>query len=225
MASIDLKFFNDLQQTFEKESERKDEIRQVVRELDRTARSFYAVLNQIHSDPTGKVPDIPLQELQTRVQQLAALIPVNEYYKYENLWQRTLQQAVFIIAYKHYLDTETLLGVQELEQRIGVKVNLNNDLNNFHVPVEDMLHSYITLVNELSRLAVNAVTMGDYDRPIRISKFVKNVSAGFSLLNLKNDMLRKRMDGIKYDVKKIEEIVYDITLRGLHKPPATQTTQ
>ena len=27
-----------------------------------------------------------------------------------------------------------------------------------------------------------------------------------------------RFDSIKYDVKKIEEVVYDITLRGLHNP-------
>jgi hypothetical protein len=29
-------------------------------------------------------------------------------------------------------------------------------------------------------------------------------------------MLVYRFDSIKYDVKKIEEVVYDITLRGLH---------
>lgn len=28
-----------------------------------------------------------------------------------------------------------------------------------------------------------------------------------------------RFDSIKYDVKKIEEVVYDITLRGLHNNP------
>lgn len=73
---------------------------------------------------------------------------------------------------------------------------------------------------------------------MRLSRFVKDVSAGFQMLNLKNDMLRKRyslddthgisfranlrpfcgrFDGIKYDVKKIEEVVYDITLRGLQE--------
>lgn len=48
------------------------------------------------------------------------------------------------------------------------------------------------------------------------------------LLNLKNDVLRKRYDSIKYDMKKIgsltdylhlllEEVVYDISIRGLAK--------
>lgn len=57
--------------------------------------------------------------------------------------------------------------------------------------------------------------MGDYERPLSISRFVGDLNAGFRLLNLKNDGLRKRFDALKYDVKKIEEIVYDISIRGL----------
>lgn len=57
--------------------------------------------------------------------------------------------------------------------------------------------------------------MGDYERPLTISRFVADLNAGFRLLNLKNDGLRKRFDALKYDVKKIEEVVYDISIRGL----------
>lgn len=64
-------------------------------------------------------------------------------------------------------------------------------------------------------MAVNSVTYGDYNRPINISKFVTELNAGFRLLNLKNDSLRKRFDALKYDVKKIEEVVYDLSIRGL----------
>ncbi len=73
-----------------------------------------------------------------------------------------------------------------------------------------------------SRLAVNAVTMGNYEQPIKISAFVKDLFAGFAMvrksqlgprpfidlllqLNLKNDTLRRRYDSLKYDIKKIEE--------------------
>jgi len=66
-----------------------------------------------------------------------------------------------------------------------------------------------------SRLSVNAVTAGDYSRPIRIARFIADLDAGFRLLNLKNDSLRKRYDALKYDLKKVEEVVYDLTVRGL----------
>jgi hypothetical protein len=78
-------------------------------------------------------------------------------------------------------------------------VNLK-DRDAFHITIEDYLHALITLIEELSRLAVNSVTLGDYDRPMQISRFVKDVHAGFQLLNLKNDALRRRSDGIKYCV-------------------------
>jgi hypothetical protein len=44
------------------------------------------------------------------------------------------------------------------------------------------------------------VTLGDFSRPFQISRFIKEVHAGFQLLNLKNDSLRRKSDGIKYAV-------------------------
>ena len=62
---------------------------------------------------------------------------------------------------------------------------------------------------------MNSVTAGDYGRPVKISAFLAELNDGFRLLNLKNDALRKRFDGLKYDIKKVEEVIYDITIRGL----------
>lgn len=62
---------------------------------------------------------------------------------------------------------------------------------------------------------------------MQISRFVAQLNAGFRLLNLKNDSLRKRFDALKYDVKKIEEIVYDLSIRGLSQsaaPPGEPST-
>lgn len=73
----------------------------------------------------------------------------------------------------------------------------------FHVAIEEYLHSLISLIEELARLAVNSVTLGDYHRPLEISRFVKDLHAGFQTLNLKNDNLRRRSDSIKYNVSTI----------------------
>lgn len=35
---------------------------------------------------------------------------------------------------------------------------------------------------------------------MQIGSFIKDLFAGFQLLNLKNDVLRKRSDGMKYSV-------------------------
>ena len=62
---------------------------------------------------------------------------------------------------------------------------------------------------------MNAVTAGDYSRPGRIAKFIAELDSGFRLLNLKNDGLRKRYDGLKYDLQKAEGVVYDVKIRKL----------
>lgn len=92
----------------------------------------------------------------------------------------------------------------------------------FHLDIEDYLMGILRLASELSRFAVNSVILGEFHRPLQISKFLSDINAGFRLLNLKNDGLRKRFDGLKYDVKKIEEIVYDLSIRGLNTTPAAE---
>lgn len=67
------------------------------------------------------------------------------------------------------------------------------------------------MVEELSRLAVNSVTLGDYHRPLEINNFIKDLFAGFQLLNLKNDILRKRSDGIKYSVSSLSSKLWGFT--------------
>ena len=113
-----------------------------------------------------------------------------------------------------------------------VPVNVK-DRDTFHLTIEEYLLALISLLDELvswpqklvacvlwltsvqSRLARNSVTLGDHRRPLQISQFIKDVHAGFQILNLKNDILRKRSDGIKYRVKEVEDVVYDLSLRGL----------
>ena len=91
-----------------------------------------------------------------------------------------------------------------------------------HVISQTKIPSYLLFQ---SRFAVNSVTAADHGRPFSIAAFVAELDAGFRLLNLKNDSLRKKFDGLKYDLKKIEEVVYDLTIRGLKPASAvTETT-
>ena len=82
--------------------------------------------------------------------------------------------------------------------------------------------SYNRLSDHQSRLAVNSVTLGDMHRPALIAAFIRDINNGFRALSLKNDGLRKRYDGLKYDLKRAEGVVYDVAIRGLAAPrPST----
>lgn len=123
------------------------------------------------------------------------------------------QRLVFLISLTYYLETSLLVTREYVAETLGLKVN---QAEGFHLDIEDYLLGILQLTSELSRFATNSVTFGDYGRPLIISKFIASINAGFRLLNLKNDGLRKRFDGLKYDVQKIEEVVYDVSIRGLN---------
>lgn len=73
----------------------------------------------------------------------------------------------------------------------------------------------MSLVEDLTRLSRLSVTQHDYRTPLQVAQFVKDIHAGFQVLNLKNDSLRRRSDGIKYRLRETEDVVYDLSLRGL----------
>src|SRR5690606_33228701 len=113
------------------------------------------------------------------------------------------------------LEEDRLVTREELCTILGIESSGPESVGSFHLELDDYLMGLLQLAGELSRFTLNSVTAGSYTWPIKISKFVMDLNNGFRLLNLKNDALRKRFDGLKYDVKKIEEVVYDLTIRGL----------
>lgn len=70
-------------------------------------------------------------------------------------------------------------------------------------------------MDELARYATNSVTRKSFSEPKKILTFLNQIYAGMSTLNLKNGDLRRRYDSIKYKIKDVEAVVYDLTLRGL----------
>lgn len=45
----------------------------------------------------------------------------------------------------------------------------------------------------------------------------------YYFVTVQNDIIRKRFDGVKYDLKKIEEVVHHVSIRKLAPSPATTT--
>lgn len=163
------------------------------------------------------------------------------YYRYNFKWTKSVQDAILTVLLDGWLGGNLvgegkvgrLLTLEEIGQLFKgeftpliwkheteidsfnpVPVNLK-DRDEFHITIEEYLLAIPSLTDELSRLAVNSVTLGDHELAVKISNFVKDIHAGFQLLNLKNDQLRRKSDSIKYHVKKVEDVVYDLSLRNL----------
>ncbi|GAA98738.1 uncharacterized protein L969DRAFT_168385 [Mixia osmundae IAM 14324] len=215
-ASVD---FTGLADVLESDAAIRESIRDATRDLELPVKTMLASLNAIHSSSSHESiverarSQIP--EIVTRLAKLVSLIPSQQFWRFHESFNRTIQSICFGLCLIVYLESESLATKSEVETVLGLR---KDQQDRFSLSTEDYLHGVISMVNELSRLAVNSVTMQAYQTPVKISLFLKELSAGFSLLNLKNDSLRKRTDSIKYDLKKTEEVVYDLTLRNLCGP-------
>ncbi|XP_005098964.1 translin [Aplysia californica] len=211
--------FTDFQEYLNADHELREEIRVVTRDMNQLVREIQTVLQVIHQPAQGtsmaelcKTAEDMFGKGKELYRQLAEKIPENQYYRYSDMWRFVSQRFVYLAGLIVFLRDGRLVTREEVAALLGVAVQREDG---FHIDLDDFLMGLLNMTNELSRLAVNAVTSGDYERPVQISRFVSQLDAGFRVLNLKNDALRKRFDGLKYDVKKCEEVVYDLTIRGL----------
>ncbi|KAI0535352.1 putative sequence-specific DNA binding protein [Xylaria digitata] len=228
---IDPAIFEYLKAHGEEEIEVGDKLYQISAALNRSISTCQGLLSRIHSTPSSKLAPLLKQVEETGVQpeiegvgELAQFASKYPYYKYNHRWTRSIQNVVgtiLLTAWLGGMGTESrpgelgrLLTIEDIGEILKVPVNLK-DRDSFHVTIEEYLLALTDITEELSRLAMNSVTMGDVALTVRISSFIKDLFAGFQLLNLKNDIVRKRVDAVKYHVKKVEDVIYDLSLRNL----------
>ncbi|KAI1260981.1 putative sequence-specific DNA binding protein [Xylariaceae sp. FL1019] len=233
---IDPAIFEYLKAHGEEELQVGDKLHQITATLNRHISTCQGLLSRIHSTPSAKLPALLKQVEETGIQpevetvaELAEFTSQYPYYKYNHRWTRGIQSVVgsiILTAWLGGMGTESqpgelgrLLTIEQVGEIVKVPVNLK-DKDAFHITIEEYLLALTDITEELSRLAMNSVTMGDVALTVRISSFIKDIFAGFQLLNLKNDIVRKRVDAVKYHVKKVEDVIYDLSLRNLL--PATE---
>ncbi|XP_026281261.1 translin isoform X1 [Frankliniella occidentalis] len=217
------------------EQDLREEIRQVNKDIDQKTREIQTTLQIIHHEggllkSFESVPECCslarklFLDVKSGFSKLSSIVPDNEYYRFHDHWRFSIQRLAFLGALTIYLESGQMAMIEEVAQLLGVTTKREEG---FHIDLEDYLMGLLQLASELARFAVNSVTNGDYKRPLHVSQFVAELNSGFRLLNLKNDGLRKRFDALKYDVKKIEEVVYDLSIRGLkpeEKPEQSAST-
>ncbi|CAL9204053.1 unnamed protein product [Musa hybrid cultivar] len=193
----------------------RERIRAVVMEMEGAVRLMHSSLLLVHhTRPNPEVLEkakVQIEVLKDLFGELAEILREcpGQYYRYHGDWRSETQAAVSLIAFLHWLETGNLLVHAEAEKKLGL------DNSEFGLDIEDYLIGICFMSNELPRYVVNQVTAGDYDCPKNVLKFLTDLHSAFRMLNLRNDFLRKKFDGMKYDLRKVEEVYYDVKIRGL----------
>ncbi|KAL9604003.1 MAG: hypothetical protein Q9219_000765 [cf. Caloplaca sp. 3 TL-2023] len=224
---VDPRIFEQLQANVDDDAHVREELRNILQKLERqgmlalvdshgsladgsVGRLTQSLLARAHSTPAAELEIELTPAWLSIVDQLITIKELEEaasrqnYYRYNQIWTKEVQNTIMSLVFCNWLGAGgqpqgSLLTIDQVASVLNVPANVK-DRDTFHITTEEYLQALISLIEELARLAVNSVTLGDYHRPLQISKFVKDLHAGFQILNLKNDSLRRRTDSIKYNV-------------------------
>ncbi|PKA45907.1 hypothetical protein AXF42_Ash016934 [Apostasia shenzhenica] len=214
-ASSMERLFQDFRVQLEESGNIRERIRGVATEMEAALRVMHASILLVHQSVS--VPEVlmkakaqtdVLRDLYGRLAGILRECP-GQYYRYHGDWRSETQNAVSLLSFVHWLESASLLTHVEAESKLGL------DSSEFGMDTEDYLIGLCFMSNELPRYVVNRVTAGDYDCPRKVLNFLTELHSAFRMLNLRNDFLRKKFDGMKYDLRRVEEVYYDVKIRGL----------
>lgn len=209
--------FSEVAAILQKKYDVRQKIRDVSEEADLVVRRAMRSLATLHSSPSLSAPAtaaMPLAaEAGRALKAVEAACPdeAGALREYRNIWEGPLQRAAYVCVLLEFAATNGLASQKRVVAMLGGEVRL---------PVEDYLWGICNAVGDLPRLAMNRVTLGDYETAKRNAQFAKDVQDAFGRVNFRNDFLRKKFDGLKYDVSKLEQLIYDLSVRGLLKEAA-----
>lgn len=85
------------------------------------------------------------------------------------------------------------------------------------VDTEVYLLGICDLTGELMRKAVKTVIKKEYEKTEQIKELVEEIFGEFLKFDLRNSELRKKADSLKWNLTKIEDLIYDIHIKDKKK--------
>jgi len=133
-----------------------------------------------------------LNEVKKEKQNLDKIASKNKKLFYEGSYSQAMQEYAEALAYYSFIKNKKIPTVSSL------KVN-----------GEDYLMGICDLTGELARKAVTIAHKNPKEVE-KIKALVEEIFGEFLKFNLRNSELRKKSDSIKWNLKKLEEVMYDI---------------
>jgi len=110
------------------------------------------------------------------------------------------------VAYQEYVEALAYYNFIK-NKKIPTKASLK-------VSTDDYLMGLCDLTGELGRKAVNEVIKENFKGAFEIKNLVEELYGEFLKFNLRNSELRKKSDAIKWNLQKLEDVVFDMKIKG-----------
>ena len=192
MKLIDTKIFTGIKNEIEAYDDSREKI--IILSRDVLKNSKLVIYSLQRDDLTGAKKD--LDTLENSVKKIRETASKNTNLKKEGSFRIAMQEYCEAITFYYY--------------STGKKLPSHNTLK---ISGEDYLLGLCDLTGELGRKAVLFATDRKMEKVKEIRDLVTDIHGQMLKLNLRNGELRKKSDSIKWNLKKIEEVMFDISKR------------
>lgn len=155
-------------------------------------------------------------------EEIIYLLLVNRYFKViARSFARAGQDEITIPLVSTASEMGLIVLPKEVESILGLeKIDYNNYLLGL-LRLIDTIVDFTT--NAIIRISISSNSSPAFKSQYTIGainlQLINKLQSGFQLLDLKNDSIRRKYDGLKYNLKKVNGIVYDLSLRNLISTP------
>jgi len=189
---IDKKLFEDLKTTYKRYTKLRDKIIVMSRDVLRNSKQAIFAMHRDEMENAAK----SLQEAESKLLEIEKFFKEEEMMKYEGSYKACVEEYVEAKLLYEYLKT----GNVELK---NPKVSLVFD---------DYLGGICDLTGEILRKSVQAVTKGEIEKVHKYQETVQDIAGELVQYDLLGK-LRSKYDAVKRNLRRIEEISYDLKIR------------
>jgi predicted translin family RNA/ssDNA-binding protein len=189
---IDKKALTKIKKNLETFDEKREYIIKTSRDILRFSKQ---AINAVHRNNNTEAIQL-LKNAEKGIKKVLAEIKKNNKLSIVRAFNAAMEEYCEAKCFLHYTETGNILSPTKLPA---------NDM--------DYLLGLCDLTGELGRKAVRCATNKEYKELTNIRNTVEEIHTFFLSLSLRNSELRKKYDSIKWNLKKIEDIIYDVNLR------------
>ena len=188
IVMIDKKDFKKIKSSLDRYDAKREELIKKSRDLLKRSKQLIYALHRENKEEVNEL----LKEVKKARSELDNIASSVKGLLFEHSYSEAIQEYVEAMAYHGYINLKKIPSSKELK-----------------VAEEDFLLGISDLTGELTRRAVKVAHKGKKELG-EIKGLVEDIFGEFLNFNLRNGNLRKKADSIKWNLKKLEEVMYDV---------------
>jgi len=180
-----------------KDLEKMDKIREeVIRDSRKVIISSKTAIGHAHRDELSQAEKV-LGGMKDAIADLKDLIKKNPRLEFEGIFKVAIQEYVEALGLLEFTKTQNIVPFREE-----------------FLDHETYLMGLCDLSGELVRKAINSCLKENFGLAVRIREALGDMYIELSKFDLRNGELRRKYDGIKYDIKKLDDLVFELKMKG-----------